>query len=94
MSIDYQKICRALYQEARYRDDRQWEEAVVPYWSQLSEFAAKENPAVKICIELHPGTTVYNVETFFGWVSTMDDFCRIFAPSSITQPAPAETAIA
>jgi len=32
----------------------------VPYWSQLSEFAAKENPDVKICIELHqvrPSTT-------------------------------------
>jgi len=36
--------------------------------------------------------SVYNVETFFGWVSTVDDFCRTFAPASITQPAPAEAA--
>ena len=50
--------------------DRQWEESVVPYWSGLSEFAAKENPDVKICIELHPGTTVYNVETFEKFIAS------------------------
>ena len=44
--------------------ERQWEEQVVPYWTDLSAFAARENPDVKICVELHPGTTVYNVETF------------------------------
>jgi sugar phosphate isomerase/epimerase len=44
--------------------DEQWERAVAPYWSALSEFAAREHPGVLICIELHPGTAVYNVETF------------------------------
>ncbi|MEA2146680.1 MAG: hypothetical protein QOG59_2267 [Solirubrobacteraceae bacterium] len=44
--------------------DAQWERAVAPYWSALSEFAAREHPGVLICIELHPGTPVYNVETF------------------------------
>lgn len=43
---------------------RQWEDSVAPYWSGISEFAAAENPEVRLCIELHPGTTVYNVETF------------------------------
>ena len=43
---------------------RQWDEVTVPYWSELSAFAAAENPDVRLCIELHPGTTVYNVETF------------------------------
>jgi sugar phosphate isomerase/epimerase len=43
---------------------RQWDEKVAPYWSELSAFAAEESPAVRLCIELHPGTTVYNVETF------------------------------
>ena len=37
---------------------------MAPYWSALSEFAAREHPGVLICIELHPGTPVYNVETF------------------------------
>jgi len=36
--------------------------------------------------------SVYNVETFFGWVSRVDDFCRTFAPEAATQPAPAEAA--
>lgn len=44
--------------------DRQWERSVAPYWIGLSEFARAEHPEVKICIELHPGTSVYNVETF------------------------------
>jgi ureidoacrylate peracid hydrolase len=35
---------------------------------------------------------VYNVETFFGWVSRVDDFCRTFAPGTATRPAPAEAA--
>jgi ureidoacrylate peracid hydrolase len=38
--------------------------------------------------------SVYNVETFFGWVSTVDQFCGTFAPAAAAQPAPAEAAIA
>jgi sugar phosphate isomerase/epimerase len=42
----------------------QWEAAVLPYWSQLARFARAEHPEVLICLELHPGTVVNNVETF------------------------------
>ena len=38
--------------------------------------------------------TVYNVETFFGWVSTVEDFCRTVAPQTAAQAAPAEAATA
>jgi len=38
--------------------------------------------------------SVYNVETFFGWVSTVAQFCNTFSPSSIARPVPAEAAIA
>jgi ureidoacrylate peracid hydrolase len=38
--------------------------------------------------------SVYNVETFFGWVSTADQFCATFAPQALAQPAAAEAAIA
>jgi sugar phosphate isomerase/epimerase len=44
--------------------ERQWERSVAPYWTALGEFARAEHPEVKICLELHPGTSVYNVETF------------------------------
>jgi sugar phosphate isomerase/epimerase len=44
--------------------ETQWERAGAPYWSAISEFAAREHPDLLICIELHPGTLVYNVETF------------------------------
>ena len=61
--------------------DRQWEESVVPYWSELSEFAAEENPDVKICIELHPGTTVYNVETFEKFITLGENLYANLDPS-------------
>ena len=61
--------------------DRQWEESVVPYWSGLSEFATKENPDVKICIELHPGTTVYNVETFEKFITLGENLYANLDPS-------------
>ena len=39
--------------------------------------------------------SVYNVETFFGWVSTVDQFCATFAASqAVSQPASAEAAVA
>ncbi|MGN6378241.1 MAG: sugar phosphate isomerase/epimerase family protein [Gaiellales bacterium] len=44
--------------------ESQWERAAGPYWSGLSEFARAEHPDLLVCIELHPGTCVYNVETF------------------------------
>jgi sugar phosphate isomerase/epimerase len=44
--------------------DAQWEAAVEPYWAGIAEFAVREHPQILICLELHPGTAVYNVETF------------------------------
>jgi sugar phosphate isomerase/epimerase len=45
-------------------DDEQWERSVAPYWSDLSAFARAEHPNLLICVELHPGSAVYNVATF------------------------------
>ena len=45
------------------------------------EFAAKENPDVKICIELHPGTTVYNVETFEKFITLGENLYANLDPS-------------
>jgi sugar phosphate isomerase/epimerase len=44
--------------------DWQWDAVVLPYWSELSEFARAEHPDLRICLELHPGTCAHNVETF------------------------------
>jgi sugar phosphate isomerase/epimerase len=44
--------------------DQQWEEHVIPYWTAVAEFAQREHPDLLVCIELHPGTVVFNVETF------------------------------
>jgi sugar phosphate isomerase/epimerase len=50
------------YLESVY--ESQWERSVAPYWSSIAQFAASENPQLLVCLELHPGTAVYNVETF------------------------------
>jgi sugar phosphate isomerase/epimerase len=43
---------------------RQWEHRIEPYWQRLGELARSTNPALMICLELHPGTVAYNVDTF------------------------------
>jgi sugar phosphate isomerase/epimerase len=42
----------------------QFRERVVPYWRELSEWAAYAAPGVKICLELHPGLTIFGNESF------------------------------
>jgi sugar phosphate isomerase/epimerase len=44
--------------------DWQWRERVEPYWTAISAFARSEHPDLVVCFELHPGTYVYNFETF------------------------------
>lgn len=44
--------------------DWQWQDRIVPYWTRLADFARETHPDVMICLELHPGTIAYNVETF------------------------------
>ena len=49
-------------------DESLWEwqfrEHVAPYWRELSAWAAREAPGVRICLELHPGVTVFGAESF------------------------------
>jgi sugar phosphate isomerase/epimerase len=42
----------------------QWRERVGPYWADVVDFAIAEHPDIEICLELHPGTYVYNTTTF------------------------------
>jgi sugar phosphate isomerase/epimerase len=44
--------------------ERQWERQIEPYWAGLAEFAAAVHPDLIVCLELHPGTCAFNVETF------------------------------
>lgn len=43
--------------------DWQWGH-IASYWQDLASFAAAEAPGVTICLELHPGTSVYNAESY------------------------------
>jgi sugar phosphate isomerase/epimerase len=42
----------------------QMEAEVGPYWTALSDWAAAAAPDVRICLELHPGVSVYSVDTY------------------------------
>ncbi len=67
------------YLEGVYED--QWERSVAPYWSALSDFARTEHPELRICLELHPGTSVYNVETFSRLAALGENLAANIDPS-------------
>jgi len=39
-------------------------ERIEPYWRTFSGWAAAVAPTVSICLELHPGTSIYNAESY------------------------------
>ena len=61
--------------------EAQWKDAVAPYWSGVAEFAAREHPQLLVCLELHPGTVVYNVETFDRIAALGDSIAANIDPS-------------
>ncbi len=42
----------------------QFEQRVRPYWEEINALVARQAPALTICLELHPGAHVFNVDSF------------------------------
>lgn len=42
----------------------QWENRVRPYWEGINELVERTAPDLMVCLELHPGAHVFNVDTF------------------------------
>src|SRR5712691_1942145 len=63
--------------------ERQWQDAVVPYWTALADLARREHPGLLICIELHPGTCVHNAETFEPFAAIADNLAANLDPSHL-----------
>jgi sugar phosphate isomerase/epimerase len=61
--------------------ERQWERTVAPYWQELGAFARAEHPDLLICLELHPGTVVYNADTFSDLASLSPNLAANLDPS-------------
>lgn len=61
--------------------DRQWDEQIADYWADLGAFAQAENPELLVCLELHPGTSVFNVETFERIIGLSPSIAANFDPS-------------
>jgi sugar phosphate isomerase/epimerase len=61
--------------------ERQWETSVAPYWQELGAFARAQRPDLLICLELHPGTVVYNAETFSALASLSPNLAANIDPS-------------
>jgi sugar phosphate isomerase/epimerase len=55
----------------------QWEHQLLPYWRVLSDWAAREAPGVLICLELHPGASVYNAESYRRLRAATGDNVRV-----------------
>lgn len=43
---------------------RQWDDFVRPYWEDVNAVIDRTAPDLLICLELHPGAHVFNVDTF------------------------------
>jgi sugar phosphate isomerase/epimerase len=56
--------------------DWQWER-IAAYWGELSAFAGTEAPDVLVCLELHPGTSIYNAESYHRLRSVTSDNVRV-----------------
>ena len=63
--------------------ERQWRDAVLPYWSELAAFVQREHPSLLICVELHPGTCVYNHETFERFAAIAPNLAANLDPSHL-----------
>ena len=61
--------------------EAQWSRTGAPYWHDISRFAAGVDPELRICLELHPGTLVYNVDTFARLAELGDNLAANIDPS-------------
>ena len=44
--------------------ERYWAVRVLPYWNAVSALALQEHDGLRLCLELEPGSAVFNVSTF------------------------------
>jgi sugar phosphate isomerase/epimerase len=56
--------------------DWQWQR-IAAYWHDLSRWAADTAPDVVVCLELHPGTSIYNAESYRLLRSVTRDNVRV-----------------
>jgi sugar phosphate isomerase/epimerase len=42
----------------------QWDNKLRPYWEAINDAVTRTSPGLMICLELHPGASIYNAGTF------------------------------
>jgi sugar phosphate isomerase/epimerase len=52
---------------------QQFERSIAPFWRALSDWAKDTAPGVVVCLELHPGTSIYNAESFARLLEVTQD---------------------
>ena len=63
--------------------ERQWRDVVAPYWQEIAALARSEHPGLLICLELHPGSAAYNVETCGRITAVADNLAANLDPSHL-----------
>lgn len=61
--------------------DWQWDERIIPYWTEIASVARGVNPELRICLELHPGTAVYNLQSVQRLFAAVDGIWVNLDPS-------------
>ena len=63
--------------------DWQWNEKIIPYWKDMSQFCKQHN-VTKIAVEMHPGFAVYNVSSLLRLRAAVGDIIGAnFDPSHL-----------
>lgn len=63
--------------------ERQWQEVVETEWTKIAQAAEAESRGLRICLELHPGTVVYNVDTFLRLAAISPSIAANLDPSHL-----------
>ena len=59
----------------------QWEERILPFWTAFGAEVVAVDPELRICLELHPGTAVYNLQSFDRLAAEVDGVAVNLDPS-------------
>jgi sugar phosphate isomerase/epimerase len=61
----------------------QWEERIIPYWTDIATLARKISSDLRICLELYPSAAVYDVHTFERLSASVDGLAVCLDPSHL-----------
>jgi sugar phosphate isomerase/epimerase len=61
--------------------EQYWRDRVLPYWREIAATADRESPSLLLCLELEPGSAVFNASTYARIVTAGENLALNLDPS-------------